>query len=210
MKHLLKSMALIAAVVPGLSACGQSKSSEQNAATSAKNGAKALVVFFSHAGDNYSVGNIKVGNTKLVAQEIQKQTGADLFEIVPEKSYDMAYTPLTQLAKKEQEQGELPAFKGTVPDLKDYSVVFVGGPVWWGTYPQVMFTFFNQADLNGKTIYPFTTHEGSGLGRTVQDLKQLYPKADVKDGFSLYGHEAQKSMKKVDAWLKGIGYEIKD
>lgn len=210
MKHILKSLFLMAALIPGLAACGQSKKAEQNSTAADKANGKAIVIFFSHAGDNYSVGNVKVGNTKLVALEIQKQTGADLFEIVPEKSYDMAYRPLTELAKKEQEQGELPKFKGQVPDLSGYTTVFVGGPVWWGTYPQVMFTFFKQADLSGKTVYPFTTHEGSGLGRTVNDLKELYPKADVKDGFSIYGHEAQKSMEDVDEWLKDLGYTIKE
>lgn len=82
--------------------------------TKADNGPKdmkAIVIYFSHAGDNYSVGNIKEGNTKLVADMICEATGADRFEIVAEKSYDMAYTPLINLAKEEQQKGELPEFK---------------------------------------------------------------------------------------------------
>lgn len=177
----------------------------QQAAPAKKNG-KVLIVFFSHAGENYSVGNIKVGNTKLVADEIQKLTGADMFEIVPQKNYDMAYSRLTEVAKKEAEDGELPAFKGDVKDISKYDTIFVGGPVWWGTYPRVMFTFFKKYDLNGKTIIPFTTHEGSGLGSVVEDLKGLYPKADVKEGFSIAGHNVRGGMSKVDKWLKGLGY----
>lgn len=167
---------------------------------------KVLVVYFSHAGENYAVGNVKVGNTKLVADEIQKVTGGDAFEIVAEKNYDMPYDALTELAKKETESGEKPAFKGSVPDMTKYDTVFVGGPIWWGTYPQVMFTFFDKCDLNGKTIIPFSTHEGSGLGSVVSDLKKLYPKATVSGAFSIYGHETRGDLSKVDKWLKGLGY----
>ena len=104
---------------------------------------KALVVFFSHAGDNYSVGNIEVGNTKIVADYITEVTGAEQFEIVTHKYDGMAYNPLIELAKKEAKNGELPEYEGDI-DLAGYDVVFIGGPVWWGTYPQVMFTFFKK------------------------------------------------------------------
>lgn len=69
-----------------------------------------------------------------------------------------------------------------------------------------MFTFFKEYDLNGKTIIPFTTHEGSGLASTVEDLKEAYPNARVVNAFSIYGHEAQKDLSKVDDWLKKLGY----
>ena len=166
---------------------------------------KALVVFFSHAGDNYAVGNIKVGNTKIVADYISAFTGADQFEIKTSKYDGMAYKPLCDLAKKEQENGELPPFEGTV-DVKQYDVVFIGGPVWWGTYPQVMFTFFKKYDLNSKTIIPFTTHEGSGLGSCVKDVKKAYPKANVEQGFSMYGHDVRTGKERVEKWLKTLGY----
>ena len=169
---------------------------------------KALVVFFSHAGDNYAVGNIKVGNTKIVADYISEITGADQFEIVTHKYDGMAYTALTELAKKEQENGELPAYEGSV-DMSEYETIFVGGPVWWGTYPQVMFTFFSQCDLNGKTVIPFTTHEGSGLGNCVDDLKKAYPNADVLQGFPMYGHDVREGRENVERWLKKLGYQVK-
>ena len=170
----------------------------------AKNG-KALVVFFSHAGDNYAVGNIKVGNTKIVADYISELTGADQFEIVTHKYDGMAYKPLCDLAKKEQQNGELPAFEGSV-DVSKYNVIFIGGPVWWGTYPQAMFTFFKKYDLNGKTIIPFTTHEGSGLGSCVKDVKKAYPKATVEQGFSIYGHDVRTGKARVEKWIKRLGY----
>ena len=167
---------------------------------------KALVVFFSHAGDNYSVGNIEVGNTKIVADYISQITGADQFEIVTHKYDGMAYTPLINLAKQEASDGELPPYEGEVPDLSQYDTVFIGGPIWWGTYPQVMFTFFKENDLNGKTLIPFTTHEGSGLASTVQDVKAAYPDATVTKGFAIYGHEVRGGKAKVEKWLKGLGY----
>jgi flavodoxin len=169
---------------------------------------KALVVFFSHAGDNYAVGNIKVGNTKIVADYISAFTGADQFEIKTSKYDGMAYKPLCDLAKEEQQNGELPPFEGSV-DVSKYDVIFIGGPVWWGTYPQVMFTFFKKYDLNGKTIIPFTTHEGSGLGSCVKDVKKAYPKATVEQGFSIYGHDVRTGKERVEKWLKKLGYQGK-
>ena len=166
---------------------------------------KTIVVFFSHAGDNYAVGNIEVGNTKIVADYITDLTGAEQFEIVTHKYDGMAYNPLIKLAQEETKNGELPEYEGDV-DLSGYDTVFIGGPVWWGTYPQVMFTLFKDINLDGKTVYPFTTHEGSGLASCVSDVKKAFPKANVKNGFSIYGHEVRTEKAKVEKWLKSIGY----
>ena len=168
---------------------------------------KALVVFFSHAGDNYAVGNIEVGNTKIVADYISEITGADQFEIVTHKYDGMAYNPLIKLAQEEANKGELPEYEGDV-DMSGYDTVFIGGPVWWGTYPQVMFTFFkkHENDLAGKTVIPFTTHEGSGLANCVEDVKDAFPGAKVTKGFSIYGHEVRTNSGKVEKWLKGLGF----
>lgn len=170
---------------------------------------KAIVIFFSHAGENYSVGNIEVGNTKIVADYITEVTGADQFEVVAVKSYDMPYNKLIDVAKKEQQAGEKPAFKGKIDNLADYDIVFVGTPIWWGTFPQVMFTFFDKYDLNGKKVYPFSTHEGSGLGSIVRDLRRIYPKADIQKGFAIYGHQVRTGKDKVIKWLSGIGFPSK-
>ena len=168
---------------------------------------KALVVFFSHAGDNYAVGNIEVGNTKIVADYISEITGADQFEIVTHKYDGMAYNPLIKLAQEEANKGELPEYEGDV-DMSGYDTVFIGGPVWWGTYPQVMFTFFkkHENDLAGKTVIPFTTHEGSGLANCVEDVKDAFPGARVTKDFSIYGHEVRTERAKVEKWLKGLGF----
>ena len=90
--------------------------------------------------------------------------------------------------------------------MSEYDTVFIGGPVWWGTYPQVMFTFFKKhaADLKGKTVIPFTTHEGSGLANCIEDVKEAFPGANVQKGFSIYGHEVRTNKAKVEKWIKGI------
>ena len=200
----------LASLLMATSCSGQSKPKETETKakqeTMEKKG-KALVVFFSHAGENYNVGNIEVGNTKIVADYISELTGADQFEVVAKKSYDMPYMKLIEVAKEETRRGELPEYLDSI-DVAPYDTVFIGGPIWWGTYPQVMFTFFRDHDLNGKPLIPFTTHEGSGLGSTVEDVKQAYPQATVTGQFSMYGHDVRKGKAKVEKWLKGLGYEF--
>ena len=193
------SAALALVVSTSCSGAKQEKAMEQKG--------KALVVFFSHAGDNYAVGNIEVGNTKIVADYITEQTGAEQFEIVTHKYDGMAYNPLIKLAQEEANRGELPEYEGDV-DLSQYDTVFIGGPVWWGTYPQVMFTFFkkHKDELKGKTVIPFTTHEGSGLAGCVNDVKKAFPGANVQKGFSIYGHEVRTEKAKVVKWLKGLRF----
>ena len=196
----LKSIILaVSTLLVGASCNGQTTKNQNNMS-------KSIVIFFSHAGDNYSVGNVKVGNTKIVADYISEIAGAEQFEIVTHKYDGMAYTPLTRLAQEEANKGELPPYDGSAPDLSGYDTVFIGGPVWWGTYPQVMFTLFKDINLDGKTVYPFTTHEGSGLASCVSDVKKAFPKANVKNGFSIYGHEVRTEKAKVEKWLKSIGY----
>ncbi len=200
-KILTAALALLMA-----SGCN-AQNKQENAKTLTQSNTQAMnkiVIFFSHAGDNYSVGNIEVGNTKIVADYISEITGADQYEIVTHKYDGMAYTPLIELAKKEAAAGELPPYEGTAPDLSGYDTVFIGGPVWWGTYPQVMFTLFKDINLDGKTVIPFTTHEGSGLASCASDVRKAFPKAKVTGEFSIYGHEVRSGKAKVERWLKGL------
>ena len=201
----MKIKSIITAALALIMATGCNAQNKQEVKSSNKNTmSKSIVIFFSHAGDNYSVGNIEVGNTKIVADYISEIKGADQFEIVTHKYDGMAYMPLIELAKEEANKGELPPYEGTVPDLSQYDTVFIGGPVWWGTYPQVMFTLFKDINLDGKTVIPFTTHEGSGLASCASDLKKAFPKAKVTGEFSIYGHEVRTGKAKVEKWLKGL------
>ena len=195
----------ITAVLALLIATSCNAQNKQEIKSSNKNNmSKSIVIFFSHAGDNYSVGNIEVGNTKIMADYITEIKGSDQFEIVTHKYDGMAYMPLIELAKAEANNGELPPYEGTAPDLSQYDTVFIGGPVWWGTYPQVMFTLFKDINLDGKTVIPFTTHEGSGLASCASDVKKTFPKANVTKGFSIYGHEVRTGKAKVEKWLKSL------
>ncbi len=207
MKRIKSCLAAIVALLTMscTASANQSTMNNQDETSMDKNG-KTLVVFFSHAGENYSVGNIEVGNTKVVADYISEMTGADQFEIVADKDYDMPYMQLIEVAKQEANNNELPPMVGKLENVDQYDTVFIGGPVWWGTYPQVMFTFFRDYDLNGKTIIPFTTHEGSGLASCVEDVREAYPSANVKPGFAIYGHEVRTGRSKVEKWLKGLGF----
>ena len=195
----MKKLLIILAAILGFNMTANSQENTNNMK-------KSIVIFFSHAGDNYAVGNIEVGNTKIVADYISEVAGADQFEIVTHKYDGMAYTPLIKLAQEEANRDELPPYEGSAPDLSQYDTVFIGGPVWWGTYPQVMFTLFKDINLDGKTVIPFTTHEGSGLASCVSDVKKAFPKAKVTGEFSIYGHEVRTGRAKVEKWLKGLGY----
>ncbi|MBQ4291854.1 MAG: flavodoxin [Muribaculaceae bacterium] len=193
----------LAAMLSAMGCGGQNKQEVEQSKNTTMS--KSIVIFFSHAGDNYAVGNIEVGNTKIVADYISEITGADQFEIVTHKYDGMAYAPLIKLAQDEANKGELPPYEGDAPDLSAYDIVFIGGPVWWGTYPQVMFTLFHDINLDGKTVIPFTTHEGSGLASCVHDVKKSFPKATVKGEFAIYGHEVRTGKAKVENWLKKLG-----
>ena len=196
---------IIIAFLALLTATGCNGQNKQEVKPSnSKTMSKSIVIFFSHAGDNYAVGNIEVGNTKIVADYISEITGADQFEIVTHKYDGMAYTPLIHLAQEEADNGELPPYEGEAPDLSQYGTVFIGGPVWWGTYPQVMFTLFRDINLDGKTVIPFTTHEGSGLANCVSDVKAAFPGASVKGQFSIYGHDVRTGRAKVEKWINGL------
>ena len=201
----MKVKTMIVAALALLMVTSCNAQNKQEVKSSNKNNmSKSIVIFFSHAGDNYSVGNIEVGNTKIVADYITEIKGADQFEIVTHKYDGMAYMPLIELAKEEANKGELPPYEGTAPDLSQYDTVFIGGPVWWGTYPQVMFTLFKDINLDGKTVIPFTTHEGSGLASCANDVKKAFPKAKITGEFSIYGHEVRGGKAKVERWLKGL------
>ena len=171
---------------------------------------KSIVIYFSHTGENYSVGNITVGNTAKVAKELVSQTGADIWEIKEVDAYPVAYTPCIERAKKELQAKARPAYQGDAPNLSQYDTVYIGYPNWWGDAPMVVYSFLDKAEIDGKSILPFCTHEGSGLGSTARKLAAAYPKAKVElQGLSLYGHVAQKEPAEVKSavgkWLEKLG-----
>jgi flavodoxin len=170
--------------------------------------AKSLVVYFSHTGENYAVGNISEGNTAIIAKMIANTTGSDTFEIVPSKDYPKTYKECTDVAKDEQKKNARPAYKGDV-DTSAYDTIYIGYPIWWGDMPMVVYAFLEKHDLNGKTIIPFCTYEGSGVSGTDSAIKRLYKNAAVKSALAVRGATAQnkrnEAQKAVDEWLGKIG-----
>lgn len=163
-----------------------------------------LVVYFSRTEGVYG-GDLTVGNTARVAQMIQDRTGADSYEIVPLEDYPSDYQETTEVAREELDADARPEIRDPLPDVSGYDTVFVGSPVWWGEYPMVVRTFLDAVDLNGKTVIPFTTHEGSGLGNTREQLESQYPRATVLDGLAVRGSQAADAQPDVDAWLEELG-----
>ena len=122
--------------------------------------------------------NLPVGNTEVVAKIIQEMTAGDLFRIEPVHAYPGDYTETTEVAKQEMRTNARPKLTGHMESMAPYGVVFLGYPIWWGTMPMPVFTFLEEYDLSGKTIAPFCTHEGSGLGRSVTDIKKSVSAVD--------------------------------
>lgn len=185
-------------------------SSTRTPAYAAKSSKKVLVVYFSRREGVYK-GPLKVGNTERLARAIKKRTKADVYQIEPQKQYSNSYKKTADRAQREEQNGARPALKGSLPNVSKYDTVFIGAPVWWGTYPMVVRTFLDkEPGLNGKTLIPFTTNEGSGLADTSEILSKQFSKAKVRKGFSLRGTYVQKhpkkAQKKVNSWLKKLGY----
>ncbi|MBR1597971.1 MAG: flavodoxin [Lachnospiraceae bacterium] len=186
---------------------------EENETDSTAGSSDTLVVYFSRTGEQYNVGVIDKGNTAIVAEMIIEHTGADAFEILPQEDYyPYTYKELTDVAKQELNDNARPAYKGDVPDFSQYSTIFIGAPVWWGDWPMIMYTFFenNRDSLVGKTLIPFSTHAGSGLSGFDNKLSAACPKASIGAGLAIAGTDAQNDQnsvkQSVDEWLKELGF----
>ena len=171
--------------------------------------AKTLIVVFSRADENYSVGVVEKGNTMILAEMIADKTGAELFEVKPAKKYPVNYKECTEIADAEAAAGARPAILED-KDISGYDTIFFGHPIWWGDIPMCMYTFIEEHDWNGKKVIPFCTHEGSGAGRSETTLKRLMKGADITKSLAIRGSTAQKKRDEAEAeissWLKGLGF----
>jgi len=172
------------------------------------NRTKSLIAYYSRRGNNYVGGrivNLPVGNTEVVAEMIQNLTGGDPFRMETLRDYPVDYTRTTEVAQEELRRNVRPELSGHVDNLDDYSVIFLGYPNWWGTMPMAVFTFLEAHDFSGKTILPFCTHEGSGIGRSEGDIRKLCPGAQVLKGLAIKGGSVQGSGEAIAAWLRQAG-----
>jgi len=166
---------------------------------------KCLVAYFSRKGNNYvggSIVNLSVGNTEVAAKMIQELTGCDMFHIDTVKSYPVDYTETTEVAQKEKYDNVRPELSSHVENMNPYDVIFLGYPNWWGTMPMGVFTFLEEYDFFGKTIVPFCTHEGSGMGHSESDIKKLCPNANVQRGLSIRGGSVKGAKNDISRWLQ--------
>ncbi len=171
---------------------------------------KQLIAFFSHCGENYDVGLVKIGNTAKFALAIQEATNADIFEIKPLKPYPQSYMECVEIAKKEYTEVARPPLAKNLENANEYDTIYLGFPNWWGDLPMCVYTFLESIDLRDKTIIPFCTHEGSGFGNIVSFIRDFAePKnAVVKKGLAIKGSVAQKKERKVKKlvakWLQDL------
>ena len=154
-----------------------SRSTEATVALTAKLPGKIAVVYYSQS---------KVGNTATVAKWIAKHTGGELVPIETVEAYPDAYGETLKAAKKDMENGGTRAIK-SVPPLDGYDVVFIGSPIWYGTYAPPVAEFFKTHSFAGKTVVPFCTHGGGGAGRYFVDVRKACPAATVKEGLTIRG-----------------------
>ena len=166
---------------------------------------KALIAFYSRADENYVNGTLKmltVGNTEVAAGIMKELTGADIFKIEQAKPYSKGYNDCIEEARADQQRDARPELSAYPDSLDNYDVIYLGFPNYWGTMPMALFTFLEHFDFTGKTIKPFCTHEGSGMGSSIADIKRLCPGAKVEKGLAIHGGSAAKSGKTIEEWVK--------
>lgn len=163
-----------------------------------------LIAFYSRAGENYVNGMIKtleVGNTEVAAGIISELTGADSFKIEQVQSYSNDYNECIAQAQSDQKRDARPELKSYPDNIDAYDTIYLGFPNYWSTMPMAVFTFLEHFDFTGKTIKPFCTHEGSGMGSSVSDIKNMCPSAKVDKGLAIHGGSVQRARKDIENWI---------
>ncbi len=154
---------------------------------------KILVAYFSYS-----------GNTREIADQIHNSVGGDIFEIQAVKPYPDDYDAVVKQAKQELEPSYKPALKTKIENIKSYDLVFIGYPNWCKTVPAPVRTFLSEYDFSRKTIVPFCTHEGSGLGQSAADISKYCPQSTLLDGIAIRGSDVKTAQNKLSEWLQKI------
>lgn len=189
---------------------GQAEAPSENEDAGTPAGSNILVAYFSLADEQYEVGVIEKGNTQIIAEMIAEQTGADTFSIERAVAYPTTYDGLLEISR--EEESNPPEIAGTVGNMDDYSVIFIGYPIWWGDLPTIVKVFLESYDFSGKTVIPFCTHAGSGLSGTQGTVEKLCEGATVEDGLAVRGRTAQNERDSAESavtdWIRGLGYAV--
>ena len=156
---------------------------------------KMLVLYYS-----------QTGNTKAVAEEIATKLGADIEEIVAANPYDGDFQATIDRCKQEHEQGNIPDIQPLKADVSNYDIIFIGYPIWFGTYAPPVHKFLLGVDLSGKKLVPFCTFGSGGLESSVGDLKHAQPNAELMPGYGVRAARMDAMPAEVDQFLKANGY----
>ena len=173
-------------------ATGTGLVSSQAVQTASGRGQKVLIAWFSWS-----------GNTQGIAQEIQRQTGADIFEIVPDKDYSaMSYNTVLREAQRDQRRQFRPKLRGKVKDFAQYDVIMLGYPNWWASIPMPVASFLESYDFSGKVIMPFCSHGGGRFGQSLTAIAKLAPDAVIAPGLSVHYSGGSRLRQDISRWLE--------
>lgn len=208
MKNITKIALIIMILMCLLSGCSAAQEPTTNKkASESLTDKKVLIVYLS-----------RTKNTKAIAEIIHKNVGGELVSLELEKPYPENYKAIVDRVAKENETGFLPPLKTKIDGIEKYDAVFVGFPTWGMQLPPPIKSFLRRYDLSGKTVIPFNTNAGYGIGSSFQTVKELCPKSKILEGFSTKGGierdgilfviEKEKRIEaqtKVNEWLQKIG-----
>lgn len=161
-----------------------------------------LIVYFSRVGntafnenvDAVTSASLRVnkngeleGNSQVIAEDLQKLLGADIFRIEVEDLYPQEYDATVERASQELQNDVNLQLISKIENMEQYDKVVMVYPIWWGTIPVPVASFLEEYDFAGKTIFPIATHKGSFLGNSVSDIREILPNAKVKNGIAISG-----------------------
>jgi flavodoxin len=174
----------------GLSLGQVAQSSAAPGVSIARPEAPVLVAYFSRS-----------GNTRVIAGLLHRAFAADVFEILPATPYPDEYLATVEQARQERDEGVEPPLRTKVQNMASYATVFLGLPIWGETAPPIIRSFLSAHDLPGKTIVPFITHGGYGLGSSERVIAQHAPKSRLQPAFSIQADQERQTMDRVNVWL---------
>lgn len=190
---------------------------QQTVMLEAKKQGKTLVAYFSWPATEEvdgvtcaSLVNIDgktMGNTEHVAALFAKELGADLFRIETERTYPLTRGALIESTKEEQDENEHPALKTHVENMDQYEIIFLGYPLWWYDFPMPIYSFFDEYNLEGKTIVLFTTHAGNRFCKTLRTAQDLLPNSPIVQGLATHEDDVADAESNIKRWLKNNGFE---
>ena len=163
----------------------------ENVQEQKNSGSKVLVAFFSWS-----------GNTKGISEEIERQTGADLFEITLVHPYSTDYNTVLDQAQEDQNKQARPEIAGKVENMDEYDTVILGYPNWWASIPMPIASFLEEYDFSGKTIIPFCSHGGGRFGQSLTAITKLAPNASIGEALSIHYSGGSSMQGDVTDWLK--------